>query len=100
MTQRATRRLHLNAFDMTCVGHQSPGLWRHPDDQSHRYDDIRYWTELATLLERGRFDSLFIADVLGIYDVYKDGPETELREGTQVPVSDTLFAVSVMVAVN
>lgn len=26
----APRRIHLNAFDMTCAGHQSPGLWRHP----------------------------------------------------------------------
>lgn len=94
------KRIHLNAFDMTCVGHQSPGLWRHPDDQSHRFDDIRYWTELAKLLERGRFDSLFIADVLGIYDVYKDGPETALRESTQVPVGDPMLAVSAMGAVT
>jgi FMN-dependent oxidoreductase (nitrilotriacetate monooxygenase family) len=100
MTQRAPRRLHLNAFDMTCVGHQSPGLWRHPDDRSDRYADLRYWTELAQLLERGRFDSLFIADVLGVYDVYKDGPETALREGTQVPVGDPLLAVAAMGAVT
>ena len=62
MSRRKT--IHLSAFDMTCVGHQSPGLWRHPDDQSHRYKDLGYWTELARLLERGLFDSLFIADVL------------------------------------
>ena len=57
-----TRRIRFNAFDMNCVAHQSPGLWRHPADQSHRYKELRYWTELATLLERGRFDGLFIAD--------------------------------------
>ncbi|WP_369069227.1 LLM class flavin-dependent oxidoreductase [Kineococcus terrestris] len=95
-----TRRIHLNAFDMTCVAHQSPGLWRHPDDQSHRYDDLRYWTDLAKLLERGRFTSLFVADVLGIYDVYRDGPETALREAAQVPVGDPLMAVSAMGAVT
>ena len=22
-----TRQIRLNAFDMNCVGHQSPGLW-------------------------------------------------------------------------
>lgn len=32
--------IHLNAFDMTCAGHQSPGLWRHSDDQSYRYKDL------------------------------------------------------------
>ena len=51
-----TRRIHLNAFEMNCVGHQSPGVWRHPDDQSHRYRDLDYRTELAKLLERGGFD--------------------------------------------
>lgn len=95
-----SRQIHLNAFDMTCVGHQAPGLWRHPDDQSHRYTDLRYWTDLARLLERGRFDSLFIADVLGVYDVYQDGPESALRNGTQVPVGDPLMAVSAMAAVT
>ncbi len=94
------RRIHLNAFDMTCVVHQSPGLWRVPGDQSHRYDDITYWTDLARLLERGRFDALFIADVVGVYDVYRGGPETALAEGAQVPVGDPLLAVSAMAAVT
>lgn len=46
-------RILLNAFDMSCFGHQSPGLWKHADDQGHRYKDLDYWTELAKLLERG-----------------------------------------------
>lgn len=95
-----TRQIHLNAFDMTCVAHQSPGLWRHPSDQSHRYTDLSYWTDLAKLLERGRFDSLFIADVVGIYDVYRDSPETAIREAAQIPVGDPLMAVSAMAAVT
>jgi len=92
--------IHLNAFDMTCVGHQSPGLWRHPDDQSHRYHDLGYWTDLAKLLEKGRFDSLFIADVLGVYDVYQDSADAAIREAAQVPVGDPLLAVSAMAAVT
>lgn len=64
------KRIYLNAFDMNCVAHQSPGLWVHPEDQSYRYKNIDYWVELAQTLERGRFDGLFIADVIGIYDVY------------------------------
>ena len=65
------REIRLNAFDMNCVGHQSPGLWAHPRDRSWQYKDLEYWTDLAKILERGKFDGLFIADVLGIYDVYK-----------------------------
>jgi len=99
---RVSRRktIHLSAFDMTCVGHQSPGLWRHPDDQSHRYNDLGYWTELAKLLEKGLFDSLFIADVLGVYDVYQGSAEAAVREAAQIPVGDPLLAVSAMAAVT
>ena len=88
-----TRPIRLNAFDMTCVGHQSPGLWAHPRDRSADYKDLRYWTELARTLERGRFDGLFIADVLGVYDVFNGSVEAALRHGTQVPVGDPLHLV-------
>ncbi len=97
---RVTRPIRLNAFDMNCVAHQSPGLWRHPQDQSWRYKDVRYWTELATLLERGRFDGLFIADVLGVYDVYGASAEAAIRQGAQVPVNDPALLVSAMAHVT
>jgi len=93
-------RLHLNAFDMSCVGHQSPGLWKHPDDRAHTYTDLEYWTGLARLLERGGFDSLFLADVLGVYDVYQGSREAAVRDGVQVPVNDPLPAVPAMAAVT
>ncbi|WP_036497233.1 LLM class flavin-dependent oxidoreductase [Nocardia aobensis] len=95
-----TRRIRFNAFDMNCVAHQSPGLWRHPEDQSHRYKELSYWTDLAKLLERGRFDGIFIADVLGIYDVYGGNDIAALRQGAQVPVADPLLLVSAMAAVT
>jgi FMN-dependent oxidoreductase (nitrilotriacetate monooxygenase family) len=85
---------------MNCVAHQSPGLWRHPDDQSWRYKDLEYWTELAKLLERGRFDSLFIADVLGTYDLYGASDEAAVRHAAQIPVNDPLLLVSAMALVT
>ena len=91
-----SKRIYLNAFDMSCVGHQSPGLWTHPDDESHRYKDIEYWVELAQLLERGGFDSLFLADVLGVYDVYQGSRDAAVRDAVQVPVNDPLLAVPAM----
>lgn len=48
-------------------GHQSPGLWRHPEDESHRFNDVDHWIELAQLLESAKFHGIFIADVLGEY---------------------------------
>ncbi|MCM6772610.1 LLM class flavin-dependent oxidoreductase [Nocardia sp. CDC159] len=92
------RRIRFNAFDMNCVAHQSPGLWRHPDDRSHRYKELSYWTELARLLERGRFDGIFIADVLGTYDVYGGNDIAALRQGAQIPVADPLLLVTAMAA--
>jgi hypothetical protein len=60
-----SKEIRFNAFAMNCVGHMAPGLWRHPRDRSERYIDLNYWTDLARLLERGKFDGLFLADVLG-----------------------------------
>lgn len=95
-----SRVIRFNAFDMNCVAHQSPGLWRHPEDQSWRYKDITYWTELAKLLERGRFDGLFIADVLGTYDVYGASDEAAIRQAAQIPVGDPMLLVSAMALVT
>ena len=65
-----TKEIRLNAFDMNCVGHIQQGLWAHPRDQSHRYAQLRYWTDYAKRLEAGLFDGIFLADVLGVNDVF------------------------------
>lgn len=59
-----SKKLILNAFVESCSGHQSPGLWAHPDDKSWNFNDITHWVELAKLLEKGKFHGMFIADVL------------------------------------
>lgn len=93
-----TKQIRLNAFAMNTVGHLSPGLWRHPRDQATRYTDIHYWVELAKTLERGCIDGLFIADVLGVYDVYGANADAALRNAAQVPVNDPLQLVPAMAA--
>tara|TARA_R110002020_G_scaffold57671_2_gene158653 strand:- start:262 stop:1644 length:1383 start_codon:yes stop_codon:yes gene_type:complete len=95
-----TRQIRFNAFDMNCVAHQSSGMWRHPDDRSANYKDLSYWTELAQLLESGNFDGIFIADVLGTYDVYGGTNEAAIRHGAQVPVGDPVLLISAMAAVT
>src|ERR1700760_489573 len=95
-----SREIRFNAFDMNCVGHQSPGLWAHPRDRSWQYKDLEYWVELAEILERGKFDSLFIADVLGVYDVYRSNLDAALRNSTQIPVNDPLQLVPAMALVT
>jgi FMN-dependent oxidoreductase (nitrilotriacetate monooxygenase family) len=85
---------------MNCVTHQSPGLWRHPADRAHRYKDLDYWLDLARLLERGRFDGLFIADVLGVYDVFAGSRDAAVRHAAQIPVGDPLLTVPAMATVT
>jgi alkanesulfonate monooxygenase len=94
------REILFNAFDMNCIVHQSPGLWRHPRDRADRYVDLAYWMDLARVLERGKFDALFLADVLGVYDVYGGNTDNALREATQVPLNDPLLTVPAMAAVT
>lgn len=95
-----TKKISFNAFEMNCIVHQSPGLWRHPQDRSVEYKDLEYWTDLAQILERGFFDGIFIADVLGIYDVYHQSAKHALTGAIQVPVNDPLQIVPAMAAVT
>ena len=85
-----SRQIRFNAFDMNCVAHQSPGLWRHPRDKSFKYKDLDYWQDLGRTLEKGIFDGIFIADVIGYYDVYKGSSENAIREAAQIPVNDPI----------
>jgi FMN-dependent oxidoreductase (nitrilotriacetate monooxygenase family) len=94
------KQIRFNAFAMNCVGHQAPGLWAHPDDQSWRYCQPEYWVELAGVLEDGLFDGLFLADVLGVYDVFGGSPDAAIRAGAQTPVNDPLLLVPLMAQVT
>ncbi|KAJ5379780.1 uncharacterized protein N7496_002208 [Penicillium cataractarum] len=99
-SERPRKSLILNAFVEMCSGHQSPGLWRHPEDESRRFNDIEHWVELAQLLESAKFHGIFIADVLGGYDVYK-GPrnlDPAIISGAQWPVNEPLAVVPAMAA--
>jgi FMN-dependent oxidoreductase (nitrilotriacetate monooxygenase family) len=96
----STKRLILNLFEMNCVSHITHGLWRLPDNNRERFNDIEYWTELARLLEDGGFDAVFLADVVGTYDVFRGSADTSIREGLQIPNNDPLLVVPAMAAVT
>lgn len=95
-----TKKILFNVFDMNAAMHNSHGLWKHPSNQRHRYKDLNYWTELAQLLERGKFDALFLADVVGIYDVYQKSKDPAIRDAVQVPVNDPALIVPAMAHVT
>ena len=83
-----------------CVSHITHGLWPLPGNNRHRFADLDYWLELAQILEHGGFDGVFLADVIGAYDVFRGGPETALREGLQSPNIDPLLVIPAMAAVT
>ncbi|MFN6252713.1 MAG: LLM class flavin-dependent oxidoreductase [Acetobacteraceae bacterium] len=92
------REIRFNAFDMACVGHIQQGMWRHPRDRSADYLSLDYWMGLARLLEEGLFDGLFLADVLGIYDVHGGNGDAAIRNAVQVPLLDPMLLVPAMAA--
>jgi FMN-dependent oxidoreductase (nitrilotriacetate monooxygenase family) len=98
--QPEKKQLFLNLFEMACVSHITHGLWPLPGNQRHRFDELSYWLELAQILEDGGFDGVFLADVIGAYDVFRGGPETALREGLQSPNLDPLLLIPAMAAVT
>ena len=92
------REIRLNAFDMACVGHIQHGMWTHPRDRSVEYTGLDYWMGLARTLERGLFDGLFLADVVGVYDVLGGSPDAAIRNAVQIPLLDPMLLVPAMAA--
>ena len=94
------KEIRVNAFDMNCIGHIQHGMWTHPRDRSTAYNTIEYWQDLARLAERGKFDGIFLADIVGVYDVYRGGPAPSITDAVQIPVNDPVMVVPVMAAVT
>jgi FMN-dependent oxidoreductase (nitrilotriacetate monooxygenase family) len=94
------KQIRLNALDMGCVGFLAQGLWRHAADRSTDYCRMSYWLDYARLLERGLFDALFLADTIGVYDVYGGGKDAAVRRAVQVPSLDPWMLVPAMAAVT
>jgi len=94
------QHIHFCLLDMATVSHNNYGLWAHPSNTHHRYNDIDYWQDFARLLERGKFDAIFFADVLGISEGYGSSYEVSVREGMHVPNADPFVVIPLMAAVT
>jgi len=89
-------RLRFNAFTMNCVSHIHHGQWRRPDTRQSEYTDLDAWVELAQIAERGKFDAIFLADVIGTYASYGGDRDAAVIEGLQVPVNDPSLLIPAM----
>jgi len=96
----AAKQIRINGFAIHAPVHLSPGLWTHPRDRSLEFNTLDYWTDVARILERGKFDALFVADGIGIHDVYAGNADAALRSAAQIPKYDPMLLVSAMANVT
>ncbi len=94
------RQIRLNALDQCTPSFLAFGLWAHPRDRALEYTTLDYWLDYARLLERGKFDALFLADILGVPDVYAGSPDAAFRAGALAPSLDPAVIVSAMASVT
>lgn len=88
--------LVFNVFDEACVGLRPHGLWAHPDNTRLQIGSLDYWLPLARLCDEALFHSLFLADVLGVYDIYGDSPDAAIEGAVEFPVYDPAVLIAAM----
>lgn len=81
-------RMIFNAFQMNTVSHTYHGLWRNPKTTQVHFDALDTWVDLAKTLERGKYDALFLADVVGIDPAYEGKWNAYIEEGLHMPCHD------------
>ena len=64
--------MHINLFIQSRGHHEA--AWRHPKSSPLPLTDIRYTVELARKAEASFFDSIFLADVLGLWNDVESTP--------------------------
>lgn len=91
-----TNRLFFNAFVMNTTSHIHHGQWRRPDAQQSNFNDVETWIDLAKTLEAAKFDTIFFADVSGLYGDSEADYSVYLREGLQIPSNDPTVLVAAL----
>jgi hypothetical protein len=87
-TASLQKKILINAFDMSTVGHRSPGQWKNPEDKSATKRKLDYCINLAKPLDRGGIKTRFLTDTNGGYDTFEASLESFIRRGAQWPMTD------------
>ena len=77
-----TRKMHLAGFQIAGPVSHSHAAWRHPATDAD-FLDLGHYQRVARILERGKFDFLFFADVLATPRRYGNDVRDPIRRGTQ-----------------
>ncbi len=92
--------MHLIAFLMTGPTCHHHGAWRHPESDVHDLLRPERYEHIARVLEAGRFDGLFFADILGLYDLYDGTFDTVVGRGGQACLLDPAVVLPMMARVT
>ena len=90
-----TRKMRLVAFLKTGPTAHHHGMWRHPETDND-FLDPAWYEHVARVLEKGKFDCLFFADTLGLFDNYRGTFDAILKGGGQMGFLDPLPVLAVM----
>ncbi|WP_019204339.1 LLM class flavin-dependent oxidoreductase [Tsukamurella sp. 1534] len=76
------RQLHLGGFQIASHVTHSHAAWRHPASDP-AFLTPEYYHRIGRILERGKFDFVFFADLLSVPTRFGDDIDESLRRGTQ-----------------
>ena len=93
---RDKRQMHLVAFLMTGPTCHHHGAWRHPETAVDDLLSPSRYEHVARVLEAGKFDALFFADILGLYDLYGGSFDTMVGRGGQLCLLDPAVVLPMM----
>lgn len=96
-----TKKMHFAVILLHCPMHHSVGSWRLPRSLvGYHYARPPFWQDVARILERGKFDMLFLADGIGVSDRYGHSIDTTIRYGVQCPTHDAAPLIPLMATVT
>ena len=94
------KQLKLAGFTMASHVTHSHSAWRHPESRTD-FTHASYYHEIAKILEKGKFDFIFFADLLAFPERYGNSIEASIRKGVQFTASlDPLHVATSIAAVT
>ena len=92
------RQMHLLAYLKTGPTALHVGGWRHPEAALDDILEPSRYEHIARVLEAGKFDGCFFADLFGLYDIHGGSYDAYVRRGGQISFLDPTVVLPVMAA--
>jgi len=98
MSQPSKRQMHLAAFAVAGPVSGHHGGWRYPS-ADRNFLSADYYRNLGRVLEAGKFDLVFLADIMAIPNRFENSLDSQLRYGALGALRlDPMVVLSLMAA--